>query len=78
MPDGSIYININRDTDQRFSTLLHEVSHTKTDVKQGDLTIQSLSGHLKASGYKDKFSLDEIKAAAINFAADKQTVIAQS
>lgn len=77
-PDGSIYININRDTDQRFSTLLHEVSHTKTDVKQGDLTIQSLSGHLKASGYKDKFSLDEIKAAAINFAADKQTVIAQS
>ena len=77
-PDGSIYININRDTDQRFSTLLHEVSHTKTDVKQGDLTLQSLNGHLKASGYKDKFSLDEIKAASINFAADKQTVIAQS
>lgn len=76
-PEGDIYINIDRDTDQRFSTLLHEVSHTKTDVKKGDLAINSPTGNLNGD-YKDRFSLDEIKAATINFAADKQTVIAQS
>ncbi|AZZ37091.1 hypothetical protein CIK05_09900 [Bdellovibrio sp. qaytius] len=76
--DGQIYINLDRDADQRFSTLLHEVSHTKTDVAQGDLSVQSLKNHLTPQGYGSKFSLDEIKAATINFAADKQTVIAQS
>lgn len=30
-PDGSIYTNVDRSTDERFSALLHSVSQTKTD-----------------------------------------------
>ncbi len=77
-PEGAVYINIDYDTDARFSTLLHEVSHTKTDRARGDLRVQSVSKELSAQGYGKGFSFDEIKAATVNFAVDKQTVIAQS
>lgn len=77
-PEGAVYINIDHDTDARFSTLLHEVSHTKTDRARGDLAVQSVSKELLAQGYGKGFSFDEIKAATVNFAVDKQTVIAQS
>ncbi len=77
-PEGAVYINIDYDTDARFSTLLHEVSHTKTDRARGDLAVQSISKELSAQGYGKGFSFDEIKAATVNFAVDKQTVIAQS
>lgn len=77
-PEGAIYINIDHDTDARFSTLLHEVSHTKTNRARGDISLQSESKELTAQGYGKGFSLDEIKAATVNFAVDKQTVITQS
>jgi len=77
-PEGAVYINIDHDTDARFSTLLHEVSHTKTDRVRGDLAVQSVSKELSAQGYGKGFSFDEIKAATVNFAVDKQTVITQS
>ncbi len=77
-PEGAIYINTDRTIDERFSTLLHEVSHTKTDRVKGDLTLKSKSGALSAQGYEKGFSLDEIKAATVNFAVDKQTVITQA
>ncbi|MCM2352645.1 MAG: hypothetical protein NDI63_03435, partial [Pseudobdellovibrio sp.] len=77
-PEGAIYINTDRGMDERFSTLLHEVSHTRTDRVKGDLAIKSKSGALSAQGYEKGFSLDEVKAATVNFAVDKQTVITQS
>lgn len=77
-PEGAVYINIDRDIDERFSTLLHEISHTKTDRINGDLAIRSEKGSLTAPGYGNGFFIDEIKAATVNFAVDKQTVIAQS
>ncbi|WP_409477479.1 hypothetical protein [Pseudobdellovibrio sp. HCB154] len=77
-PEGAIYINTDRGMDERFSTLLHEVSHTRTDRVKGDLSLKSKSGALSAQGYEKGFSLDEVKAATVNFAVDKQTVITQS
>lgn len=77
-PEGAVYINIDRDTDERFSTLLHEISHTRTDRVNGDIGIRSAPGSLSAQGYEKGFSVDEIKAATVNFAVDKQTVIAQA
>ena len=77
-PDGAIFINVDRSTDERFSTLLHEVSHTKTDKANGNISVQSDASQLTTPGYSNGFFTDEIKAATVNFAVDKQTVIAQA